>query len=159
MRRRKGFTLVEVAVSLVLVGLVIVSVYVTIASTTRNATKNKIHNFAVHEIENIVDCFAVPEGYTGDANLTPNLTVSAALGLLYKEKPVSITDPTAFVLYFNVNGDLLGSHGLPEIEIEIPSGTIWKITVSENDGITTVTAQYVTGKQEVICSEPVNSFH
>ena len=60
MRRRKGFTLVEVAVSLVLVGLVIVSVYVTIASTTRTATKNKIHNFAVHEIENIVDCFAVP---------------------------------------------------------------------------------------------------
>ena len=155
MRRRKGFTLVEVAVSLVLVGLVIVSVYVTIASTTRNATKNKIHNFAVHEIENIVDCFAVPEGYTGDSNPT----VSAALGLLYKEKPVSITDTTAFVLYFNVNGDLLGSHGLPEIESEIPSGTIWKITVSENDGITTVTAQYVTGKQEVICSEPVNSFH
>ena len=152
MRRRKGFTLVEVAVSLVLVGLVIVSVYVTIASTTRNATKNKIHNFAVHEIENIVDCFAVPEGYTGDANLTPNLTVSAALGLLYKEKPVSITDTTAFVLYFNVNGDVLGSSGLP-------SGAIWKITVSENDGITTVTAQYVTGKQEVICSEPVNSFH
>lgn len=149
MRRRKGFTLVEVAVSLVLVGLVIVSVYVTIASTTRNATKNKIHNFAVHEIENIVDCFAVPEGYTGDGNLT----VSAALGLLYKEKPVSITDPTAFVLYFNVNGDLLGSHGLPEIEI--PSGTIWKIKVDK----TTVTAQYVTGKQEVICSEPVNSFH
>ncbi len=153
MRRRKGFTLVEVAVSLVLVGLVIVSVYVTIASTTRNATKNKIHNFAVHEIENIVDCFAVPEGYTGDPNLTPNLTVSAALGLLYKEKPVSITDPTAFVLYFNVNGDVLGSHGLPEIEI--PSGTIWKITVSNSE----ITAQYVTGKQEVICSEPVNSFH
>lgn len=151
MRRRKGFTLVEVAVSLVLVGLVIVSVYVTIASTTRTATKNKIHNFAVHEIENIVDCFAVPEGYTGDSNLT----VSAALGLLYKEKPVSITDTTAFVLYFNVNGDLLGSHGLPEIEIEIPSGTIWKITVSNSE----ITAQYVTGKQEVICSEPVNSFH
>lgn len=156
MRRRKGFTLVEVAVSLVLVGLVIVSVYVTIASTTRNATKNKIHNFAVHEIENIVDCFAVPEGYTGDANLTPNLTVSAALGLLY-----GINDPTAFVLYFNVNGDLLGSHGLPEIEIEIPSGTIWKITVSKSEitEITEITAQYVTGKQEVICSEPVNSFH
>ena len=148
MRRRKGFTLVEVAVSLVLVGLVIVSVYVTIASTTRNATKNKIHNFAVHEIENIVDCFAVPEGYTGDPNLTPNLTVSAALGLLYKEKPVSITDPTAFVLYFNVNGDVLGSSGLP-------SGAIWKITVSNSE----ITAQYVTGKQEVICSEPVNSFH
>ena len=144
MRRRKGFTLVEVAVSLVLVGLVIVPVYVTIASTTRNATKNKIHNFAVHEIENIVDCFAVPEGYTGD----PNLTVSAALGLLYKEKPVSITDPTAFVLYFNVNGDVLGSSGLP-------SGAIWKITVSNSE----ITAQYVTGKQEVICSEPVNSFH
>lgn len=150
MRRRKGFTLVEVAVSLVLVGLVIVSVYVTIASTTRNATKNKIHNFAVHEIENIVDCFAVPEGYTGDGNLT----VSAALGLLYKEKPVSITDPTAFVLYFNVNGDLRGSHGFPEIESEIPSGTIWKITVSNSE----ITAQYVTGKQEVICSEAVNSF-
>lgn len=148
MRRRKGFTLVEVAVSLVLVGLVIVSVYVTIASTTRTATKNKIHNFAVHEIENIVDCFAVPEGYTGDANLTPNLTVSAALGLLYKEKPVSITDTTAFVLYFNVNGDVLGSSGLP-------SGAIWKITVSNSE----ITAQYVTGKQEVICSEPVNSFH
>ena len=144
MRRRKGFTLVEVAVSLVLVGLVIVSVYVTIASTTRTATKNKIHNFAVHEIENIVDCFAVPEGYTGDANPT----VSAALGLLYKEKPVSITDPTAFVLYFNVNGDVLGSSGLP-------SGAIWKITVSNSE----ITAQYVTGKQEVICSEPVNSFH
>ena len=139
MRRRKGFTLVEVAVSLVLVGLVIVSVYVTIASTTRNATKNKIHNFAVHEIENIVDCFAVPEGYTGDANLT----VSAALGLLY-----GINDPNAFVLYFNVNGDLLGSSGLP-------SGAIWKITVSNSE----ITAQYVTGKQEVICSEPVNSFH
>lgn len=148
MRRRKGFTLVEVAVSLVLVGLVIVSVYVTIASTTRNATKNKIHNFAVHEIENIVDCFAVPEGYTGDPNLTPNLTVSAALGLLYKAKPVSITDTTAFVLYFNVNGDVLGSSGLP-------SGAIWKITVSNSE----ITAQYVTGKQEVICSEPVNSFH
>lgn len=147
MRRRKGFTLVEVAVSLVLVGLVIVSVYVTIASTTRNATKNKIHNFAVHEIENIVDCFAVPEGYTGDANIT----VSAALGLLYD---VSIIDTNAFVLYFNVNGDLLGSHGLPEIEREIPSGTIWKIKVDK----TTVTAQYVTGKQEVICSEEVNSF-
>ena len=147
MRRRKGFTLVEVAVSLVLVGLVIVSVYVTIASTTRNATKNKIHNFAVHEIENIVDCFAVPEGYTGDANLTPNLTVSAALGLLYKEKPVSITNPTAFVQYFNVNGDVLGSSGLP-------SGAIWKITVSNSE----ITAQYVTGKQEVICSEEVNSF-
>lgn len=146
MRRRKGFTLVEVAVSLVLVGLVIVSVYVTIASTTRNATKNKIHNFAVHEIENIVDCFAVPEGYTGDANLT----VSAALGLLY-----GINDPNAFVLYFNVNGDVLGSHGLPEIESEIPSGTIWKITVSNSE----ITAQYVTGKQEVICSEAVNSFH
>ena len=144
MRRRKGFTLVEVAVSLVLVGLVIVSVYVTIASTTRTATKNKIHNFAVHEIENIVDCFAVPEGYTGDGNLT----VSAALGLLYKEKPVSITDTTAFVLYFNVNGDVLGSSGLP-------SGAIWKITVSNSE----ITAQYVTGKQEVICSEPVNSFH
>lgn len=152
MRRRKGFTLVEVAVSLVLVGLVIVSVYVTIASTTRNATKNKIHNFAVHEIENIVDCFAVPEGYTGDANLT----VSAALGLLY-----GINDPNAFVLYFNVNGDLLGSHGLPEIESEIPPGTIWKITVSKSEitEITEITAQYVTGKQEVICSEPVNSFH
>ena len=146
MRRRKGFTLVEVAVSLVLVGLVIVSVYVTIASTTRTATKNKIHNFAVHEIENIVDCFAVPEGYTGDGNLT----VSAALGLLYD---VSIIDTTAFVLYFNVNGDLRGSSGLPEIEI--PSGTIWKITVSNSE----ITAQYVTGKQEVICSEPVNSFH
>lgn len=146
MRRRKGFTLVEVAVSLVLVGLVIVSVYVTIASTTRNATKNKIHNFAVHEIENIVDCFAVPEGYTGDSNPT----VSAALGLLYGS-----TYQNAFVLYFNVNGDLLGSHGLPEIEIEIPSGTIWKITVSNSE----ITAQYVTGKQEVICSEPVNSFH
>ena len=139
MRRRKGFTLVEVAVSLVLVGLVIVSVYVTIASTTRNATKNKIHNFAVHEIENIVDCFAIPEGYTGDSNPT----VSAALGLLY-----GINDPTAFVLYFNVNGDLLGSSGLP-------SGAIWKITVSNSE----ITAQYVTGKQEVICSEPVNSFH
>lgn len=150
MRRRKGFTLVEVAVSLVLVGLVIVSVYVTIASTTRNATKNKIHNFAVHEIENIVDCFAVPEGYTGDGNLT----VSAALGLLYKEKPVSITDTTAFVLYFNVNGDVLGSHGLPEIESEIPDGAIWKITVSNSE----ITAQYVTGKQEVICREEVNSF-
>lgn len=147
MRRRKGFTLVEVAVSLVLVGLVIVSVYVTIASTTRNATKNKIHNFAVHEIENIVDCFAVPEGYTGDSNPT----VSAALGLLYG----SITDTNAFVLYFNVNGDLRGSHGFPEIESEIPSGTIWKITVSNSE----ITAQYVTGKQEVICSEPVNSFH
>lgn len=146
MRRRKGFTLVEVAVSLVLVGLVIVSVYVTIASTTRNATKNKIHNFAVHEIENIVDCFAVPEGYTGDGNLT----VSAALGLLYG----SITDTNAFVLYFNVNGDLRGSHGFPEIESEIPSGTIWKITVSNSE----ITAQYVTGKQEVICSEAVNSF-
>ena len=121
MRRRKGFTLVEVAVSLVLVGLVIVSVYVTIASTTRTATKNKIHNFAVHEIENIVDCFAVPEGYTGDGNLT----VSAALGLLYGS-----TYQNAFVLYFNVNGDLRGSHGFPEIESEIPSGTIWKITVS-----------------------------
>lgn len=145
MRRRKGFTLVEVAVSLVLVGLVIVSVYVTIASTTRNATKNKIHNFAVHEIENIVDCFAVPEGYTGDSNPT----VSAALGLLY-----GINDPNAFVLYFNVNGDLLGSHGLPEIESEIPPGTIWKITVSKSE----ITAQYVTGKQEVICSEAVNSF-
>ena len=144
MRRRKGFTLVEVAVSLVLVGLVIVSVYVTIASTTRTATKNKIHNFAVHEIENIVDCFAVPEGYTGDGNLT----VSAALGLLYKAKPVSITDTTAFELYFNVNGDVLGSSGLP-------SGAIWKITVSNSE----ITAQYVTGKQEVICSEPVNSFH
>ena len=139
MRRRKGFTLVEVAVSLVLVGLVIVSVYVTIASTTRNATKNKIHNFAVHEIENIVDSFAVPEGYTGDANPT----VSAALGLLY-----GINDPNAFVLYFNVNGDVLGSSGLP-------SGAIWKITVSNSE----ITAQYVTGKQEVICSEPVNSFH
>ena len=150
MRRRKGFTLVEVAVSLVLVGLVIVSVYVTIASTTRNATKNKIHNFAVHEIENIVDCFAVPEGYTGDANLTPNLTVSAALGLLYGS-----TYQNAFVLYFNVNGDLRGSHGFPEIESEIPSGTIWKRTVSNSE----ITAQYVTGKQEVICSEPVNSFH
>ena len=150
MRRRKGFTLVEVAVSLVLVGLVIVSVYVTIASTTRNATKNKIHNFAVHEIENIVDCFAVPEGYTGDANLTPNLTVSAALGLLYGS-----TYQNAFVLYFNVNGDLRGSPGFPEIESEIPSGTIWKITVSNSE----ITAQYVTGKQEVICSEPVNSFH
>ena len=149
MRRRKGFTLVEVAVSLVLVGLVIVSVYVTIASTTRNATKNKIHNFAVHEIENIVDCFAVPEGYTGDSNPT----VSAALGLLYKEKPVSITDTTAFVLYFNVNGKVVGSNELSEIEI--PSGTIWKITVSNSE----ITAQYVTGKQEVICSEPVNSFH
>ena len=147
MRRRKGFTLVEVAVSLVLVGMVIVSVYVTIASTTRNATKNKIHNFAVHEIENIVDCFAVPEGYTGDANLTPNLTVSAALGLLYKENPVSSTDPTAIVLYFNVNGDVLGSSGLP-------SGAIWKITVSNSE----ITAQYVTGKQEVICREEVNSF-
>ena len=146
MRRRKGFTLVKVAVSLVLVGLVIVSVYVTIASTTRNATKNKIHNFAVHEIENIVDCFAVPEGYTGDANPT----VSAALGLLYD---VSIIDTTAFVLYFNVNGDLRGSSGLPEIEI--PSGTIWKIKVDNSN----ITAQYVTGKQEVICSEPVNSFH
>ena len=146
MRRRKGFTLVEVAVSLVLVGLVIVSVYVTIASTTRNATKNKIHNFAVHEIENIVDCFAIPEGYTGD----PNLTVSAALGLLYGS-----TYQNAFVLYFNVNGDLRGSHGFPEIESEIPSGTIWKITVSNSE----ITAQYVTGKQEVICSEPVNSFH
>lgn len=146
MRRRKGFTLVEVAVSLVLVGLVIVSVYVTIASTTRNATKNKIHNFAVHEIENIVDCFAVPEGYTGDGNLT----VSAALGLLYGS-----TYQNAFVLYFNVNGDLRGSHGFPEIESEIPSGTIWKITVSNSE----ITAQYVTGKQEVICSEPVNSFH
>ena len=146
MRRRKGFTLVEVAVSLVLVGLVIVSVYVTIASTTRTATKNKIHNFAVHEIENIVDCFAVPEGYTGDANLT----VSAALGLLYGS-----TYQNAFVLYFNVNGDLRGSHGFPEIESEIPSGTIWKITVSNSE----ITAQYVTGKQEVICSEPVNSFH
>ena len=145
MRRRKGFTLVEVAVSLVLVGLVIVSVYVTIASTTRNATKNKIHNFAVHEIENIVDCFAVPEGYTGDANLT----VSAALGLLYGS-----TYQNAFVLYFNVNGDLRGSHGFPEIESEIPSGTIWKITVSNSE----ITAQYVTGKQEVICSEEVNSF-
>ena len=151
MRRRKGFTLVEVAVSLVLVGLVIVSVYVTIASTTRNATKNKIHNFAVHEIENIVDCFAVPEGYTGDSNPT----VSAALGLLYKEKPVSITDTTAFVLYYDVNGDVLGSSGLPEIEIAIPSGTIWKIKVDNSN----ITAQYVTGKQEVICSEPVNSFH
>ena len=146
MRRRKGFTLVEVAVSLVLVGLVIVSVYVTIASTTRNATKNKIHNFAVHEIENIVDCFAVPEGYTGDSNPT----VSAALGLLYG----SITDTNAFVLYFNVNGDVLGSHGLPEIESEIPDGAIWKITVSNSE----ITAQYVTGKQEVICSEEVNSF-
>ena len=146
MRRRKGFTLVEVAVSLVLVGLVIVSVYVTIASTTRNATKNKIHNFAVHEIENIVDCFAVPEGYTGDSNPT----VSAALGLLYGS-----TYQNAFVLYFNVNGDLRGSHGLPEIDSEIPSGTIWKITVSNSE----ITAQYVTGKQEVICSEPVNSFH
>lgn len=146
MRRRKGFTLVEVAVSLVLVGLVIVSVYVTIASTTRNATKNKIHNFAVHEIENIVDCFAVPEGYTGDGNLT----VSAALGLLYGS-----TYQNAFVLYFNVNGDVLGSHGFPEIESEIPSGTIWKITVSNSE----IAAQYVTGKQEVICSEPVNSFH
>ena len=145
MRRRKGFTLVEVAVSLVLVGLVIVSVYVTIASTTRNATKNKIHNFAVHEIENIVDCFAVPEGYTGDANPT----VSAALGLLYGS-----TYQNAFVLYFNVNGDLRGSHGFPEIESEIPSGTIWKITVSNSE----ITAQYVTGKQEVICSEEVNSF-
>ena len=143
MRRRKGFTLVEVAVSLVLVGLVIVSVYVTIASTTRTATKNKIHNFAVHEIENIVDCFAVPEGYTGDANLT----VSAALGLLY-----GINDPTAFVLYFNVNGKVVGSNELSGI---IPSGTIWKITVSNSE----ITAQYVTGKQEVICSEPVNSFH
>ncbi len=151
MRRRKGFTLVEVAVSLVLVGLVIVSVYVTIASTTRNATKNKIHNFAVHEIENIVDCFAVPEGYTGDPNLTPNLTVSAALGLLY-----GINDPNAFVLYFNVNGKVVGSNELSGI---IPPDAIWKITVSENDGITTVTAQYVTGKQEVICSEEVNSFH
>ena len=147
MRRRKGFTLVEVAVSLVLVGLVIVSVYVTIASTTRNATKNKIHNFAVHEIENIVDCFAVPEGYTGDPNLTPNLTVSAALGLLYGS-----TYQNAFVLYFNVNGDLIGSRELQKI---IPSGTIWKITVSNSE----ITAQYVTGKQEVICSEPVNSFH
>ena len=146
MRRRKGFTLVEVAVSLVLVGLVIVSVYVTIASTTRTATKNKIHNFAVHEIENIVDCFAVPEGYTGDSNPT----VSAALGLLYGS-----TYQNAFVLYFNVNGDLRGSHGFPEIESEIPSGTIWKITVSNSE----ITAQYVTGKQEVICSEPVNSFH
>ena len=143
MRRRKGFTLVEVAVSLVLVGLVIVSVYVTIASTTRNATKNKIHNFAVHEIENIVDCFAVPEGYTGDSNPT----VSAALGLLY-----GINDPTAFVLYFNVNGKVVGSNELSGI---IPSGTIWKITVSNSE----ITAQYVTGKQEVICSEPVNSFH
>lgn len=152
MRRRKGFTLVEVAVSLVLVGLVIVSVYVTIASTTRNATKNKIHNFAVHEIENIVDCFAVPEGYTGDSNPT----VSAALGLLYGS-----TYQNAFVLYFNVNGDLLGSHGLPEIESEIPPGTIWKITVSKSEitEITEITAQYVTGKQEVICSEEVNSFH
>ena len=138
MRRRKGFTLVEVAVSLVLVGLVIVSVYVTIASTTRNATKNKIHNFAVHEIENIVDCFAVPEGYTGDSNPT----VSAALGLLYGS-----TYQNAFVLYFNVNGDVLGSSGLP-------SGAIWKITVSNSE----ITAQYVTGKQEVICSEAVNSF-
>ena len=145
MRRRKGFTLVEVAVSLVLVGLVIVSVYVTIASTTRNATKNKIHNFAVHEIENIVDCFAVPEGYTGDSNPT----VSAALGLLYGS-----TYQNAFVLYFNVNGDLLGSHGLPEIESEIPDGTIWKIKVDNSN----ITAQYVTGKQEVICSEAVNSF-
>lgn len=154
MRRRKGFTLVEVAVSLVLVGLVIVSVYVTIASTTRNATKNKIHNFAVHEIENIVDCFAVPEGYTGDANLTPNLTVSAALGLLYGS-----TYQNAFVLYFKVNGDLIGSRELSKIESGIPDGAIWMITVSENDGITTVTAQYVTGKQEVICREAVNSFH
>ena len=146
MRRRKGFTLVEVAVSLVLVGLVIVSVYVTIASTTRNATKNKIHNFAVHEIENIVDCFAVPEGYTGDSNPT----VSAALGLLYGS-----TYQNAFELYFNVNGDLIDSRELSEIESEIPSGTIWKITVSNSE----ITAQYVTGKQEVICSEPVNSFH
>lgn len=146
MRRRKGFTLVEVAVSLVLVGLVIVSVYVTIASTTRNATKNKIHNFAVHEIENIVDCFAIPEGYTGD----PNLTVSAALGLLYGS-----TYQNAFVLYFKVNGDLIGSRELSEIESGIPDGAIWMITVSNSE----ITAQYVTGKQEVICSEPVNSFH
>lgn len=146
MRRRKGFTLVEVAVSLVLVGLVIVSVYVTIASTTRNATKNKIHNFAVHEIENIVDCFAVPEGYTDDSNPT----VSAALGLLYGS-----TYQNAFVLYFKVNGDLIGSRELSEIESGIPDGAIWMITVSNSE----ITAQYVTGKQEVICSEPVNSFH
>lgn len=147
MRRRKGFTLVEVAVSLVLVGLVIVSVYVTIASTTRNATKNKIHNFAVHEIENIVDCFAVPEGYTGDSNPT----VSAALGLLYGS-----TYQNAFELYFNVNGDLIDSRELSEIEREIPPGTIWKIKVDISNS--EITAQYVTGKQEVICSEEVNSF-
>lgn len=144
MKKRRGFTLAEVAISLFLVGIVVVSVYATISSSIKLAAKDKIQYHALHEIENLVTCYSVIDSNAATGNTVQNalalyLSGTAALANTLDSLP-------SLNLYYDADGNIVSQE----------NAAMWKISVttvtSESDGRQNYlfTARYVANESEVI---------
>lgn len=122
MRKRKGFTMVEAAISLFLVGLIIVAVYAAISGSIKLAAKDKIKAHAIHEIENLVTCYNVmePDESTGSA-----VEDALALYLSGTAAPTDALDSLPdLTLYYDALGRIVAEENAAKWKISVTAVSV-----------------------------------
>ena len=130
-KNRRGFTLVEMVISMALVVMVTLAVLTTAQVSFRTVQKNHVKQCAIREVENIITCFQSAD-------------FSAGLKLLYGETVPQLTidadTVTGATVSFTVDGEAVAKDS---------SSAVWSVqatvTVSEDGKTETVqlTAQYL----------------
>jgi len=124
MKKRRGFSIVEVVISLLLIAIMAAGVFSTISVSINLKRKNTIRASALREIENVAKC------------LSSN-NINNALEF-YAERPVE-EEGNAYTLYYNADGDIINM-----VSDDTPYD--FKITAAlENEKVNKFTANFYNG--------------
>lgn len=140
-KNRRGFTLVEMVISMALVVMVTLAVLTTAQVSFRTVQKNHVKQCAIREVENIITCFQSAD-------------FSAGLKLLYGETVPQLTidadKVTGATVSFTVEGEAVAKDS---------SSAVWsveaEISVDENTTTKTIKlkAKYLKNEDLIYSAE------
>jgi len=125
MKKRRGFSIVEVVISLLLIAIMAAGVFSTISVSINLKRKNTIRASALREIENVAKC------------LSSNNNINNALAFYAGEAVAK--EENAYTLYYNADGDIINM-----VSDDTPYD--FKITAAlENEKVNKFTANFYNG--------------
>lgn len=142
--KRRGFSLVEVVISIVLISLLIGMTYSAITVSVTNTTNAELERLALHEVQNLEALMRAD-----DVPAALNLYIDIGRDTLSpkieeKDLPTTKTGDGAYsnklIFFYDRYGTLLGRNGTGAIE-----GAAFTITISSTSGANLVYKAETTG--------------
>lgn len=133
--RRRGFTLVEVMVSMALVVLITIAALATVQFAFYGTRKNNIKQRAVRETDNIIACYQSDD-------------FEAGIRLLYGDAVGTLTPGTPVTVYFTAEGETVtATHAdvswYIQATVDDTANTIELVAAYTDDGDVIYTSTYI----------------